>query len=116
MMAAESKAEVEMEQIRRILLGPVEEANSARDERILNFIKSETTASAERLERMEARLDELAAMVEHSRRSTLTDLGKAIEDLAVQSKRPLVEPRNSAPNTSDLHGNVQALAATRNVR
>ena len=115
-MAAENKAEVEMEQIRRILLGPVEEANAARDERILNFIKSETTASAERLERMEARLDELAALVEQSRRSTLTDLGRAIEDLAVQTKRPLVEPRNNTPNTGELHGNVQALAATRNGR
>ncbi len=115
-MTAETKAAVELEEIRRILLGPVEEANAARDERILNFIKSETTASAERLERMEARINELAAMVENARRTTLTDLGKAIEDLAAQPKRPIVETRSANPNTGDLHGNVQALAATRNTR
>jgi hypothetical protein len=111
----DSKAESELDQIRRILLGPIEDANAARDERILNFIKAETTASAERLDRMEARLSELAALVENSRRSTLSELGRAIEDLAAQPKRH-AEPRSAGPNAGELHGNVQALAATRNSR
>ncbi len=110
-MTADNSAEVELDQIRRILLGPIEEVYEARDKRIFDFIKAETTATNERLERMEARLNEISAGVEGSRRNTLRELSKAISELAQQPKRLVVDAAKE-----DIHDNVQALAASRNVR
>ncbi len=110
-MTTDNKTETELDQVRRILLGPIEENNDARDKRILDFIKGETTANAEHLDRMEARLGEITAMVAANRRATLSELSKAITDLAERPGQPTPET-----NATKLQGNVQALAATRNTR
>ena len=104
------KAHTELNEIRRILFGPIEESNDARDERILKFIKSEMAATSERLDRIEARLDELAATVDDSKQDTLNEIGRAIVEISQHPKRLM------GPNTGELHDNVQALAASRNSR
>lgn len=86
-MISDSKPNVELEQLRRILLGPMEETNETRDKKILDFIKSETAANAQRLDRIEARLNDITAAAEDERRDTLAEIGEAIAELGQHLKR-----------------------------
>ncbi len=110
-MTTDNTADAELDQVRRILLGPIEQNNDARDKRIMDFIKAETTANAEHLDRMETRIREITTMVNTSRRETLGELSRAIADLAERQKGPVPDLK-----TGELKGNVQAMAATRNSR
>lgn len=80
-MISDSNQNMELEQLRKILLGPMEETNEARDKKILDFIKAETAATAQRLDQIEARLNKISAAVEDERRSTLAEVGDAITEL-----------------------------------
>ena len=107
-MTTDNTADTELEKVRRILLGPVDQNNEARDKRIMDFIRDETTANAAQLDRMEIRLREITAMVNKTRRDTLNELSKAISDLA---EHPLKKVQDA--NGAEVQGNVQALTATR---
>lgn len=107
-MTTDNTADTELEQVRRILLGPIDQNNEARDKRIMDFIRDETTANAAQLDRMEIRLREITAMVNKTRRDTLSELSKAISDLA---EHPLKQVQDT--NGAEVQGNVQALTATR---
>ena len=109
-MTGDNKAEMELDQIRRILLGPIEEVYEARDKRIFDFIKRETTTTIERLDQIEARLAEITTVMEGTRRNTLRELAKAISELAQQPKL------GHEPVGNDSHDNVQAMVATRVAR
>ena len=108
LMTTENRAETELDQVRRLLLGPFEQNNDARDQRIKDFIRDETMANAAQLDRMEKQLREITAVVNKARRETLSELSKAISDLAQDPAQHVAEPGASEPPE-----NVRELAATR---
>lgn len=103
-MTTDNNGNLELEQLRRIMLGPIEESNAARDKKILDFIKAEMAATAERLERMEARLNDISALVENDRRDTLAEIGGALTELGQHLER-----QASGSRADELLSNVRNL-------
>ena len=96
-MTLDKKASVELEHLRKILTGPLAEDNEARDEKILEIIRNEMSATAERLDRLEARLEDISTLVETHRRGILAEVGEAIATLGDRDKRQATDPKTEDP-------------------
>ena len=111
-MIVDDKGNLELDQLRQILLSPMEKTNEVRDQKILDFIKSETAATLARLNQIEARLNEISESVADDRQRTMTDIGDAIAELGQQLKKFAVE----TDSTDSTESKVQNIGAAGNLR
>ena len=110
-MIVDDKGNLELDQLRQILLSPMEKTNELRDQKILDFIKSETAATMSRLNQIEARLNDLSESVADDRRRTVTEIGDAIAELGQQLKR-----LGDAPVSDTSESKVQNIGVASNLR
>jgi len=110
-MIVDDKGNLELDQLRQILLSPMEKTNELRDQKILDFIKSETAATMSRLNQIEARLSEVSDTMADDRRRTVTEIGEAIAELGQQLKRLA-----DAPISETTESKVQNIGAASNLR
>ncbi|MGI9413940.1 MAG: hypothetical protein ACR2PM_09735 [Hyphomicrobiales bacterium] len=110
-MKIEDTGNLELDQLRQILLTPMEKTNELRDQKILDFIKGETASTLARLNQIEARLVEISDTVADERRRTVTDIGDAIAELGQQLKR-----LGGEPDMDDEPEKVQSIGAGGNLR
>ena len=110
-MIVDDKGNLELDQLRQILLSPMEKTNELRDQKILDFIKSETAATMSRLNQIEARLSEVSDTMADDRRRTVTEIGEAIAELGPQLKKLA-----DAPISETTESKVQNIGAASNLR